>query len=341
MKTSSISTLAAAGGLLAALAGGAPAEAALASKTLYASGVTAPGGMVFIKDSTAAGGHVWYSDHVNGVCRLDPAGTGATATANPSTCLVFGAATQIAYDPLGKWLYMVDISKRALGVRKIAVNTTTGTLNKLKQSTLVPPVAGMRLTAAAVDPKGNLYIGERQGGGIYKYAATSNTAGAAGAATQVGSTEDGAGVLSFAFGKSTVAGTTTKADDLYVAGAATLQIMPDVNGVDPAGNGACTGANQCTSVDVGFGIFGPQSVAFDGTYVYAGDVTIMHRINPADFSVVDYAVGYSNLSAIVVSDKITNPTTGAVTPRQVYGADDPSAGGATGVGHVYKSPRKP
>src|SRR3954454_2011580 len=190
MKTSSISTLAAAGGLLAALAGGAPAEAALASKTLYASGVTAPGGMVFIKDSTAAGGHVWYSDHVNGVCRLDPAGTGATATANPSTCLVFGAATQIAYDPLGKWLYMVDISKRALGVRKIAVNTTTGTLNKLKQSTLVPPVAGMRLTAAAVDPKGNLYIGERQGGGIYKYAATSNTAGAAGAATQVGSTED-------------------------------------------------------------------------------------------------------------------------------------------------------
>jgi hypothetical protein len=291
--------------------------------------------MVWLKDQTAAGGHLWLSDHLNGLCRLDPVGTGATATINTSSCLVFGSTTQVAYDPTGQWLYVADISRRALGVRKIAFNPTTGLLNKLKQSTLSAPVAGLRLTAVGVDSKGNVYVGEKRGGGIYKYpVSTTRSAGALNTPQQVGSTEDGAGVLSFAFGTSAVAGTTAKADDLYVAGANSLLLMPDVNGVDPSGIGACSSANPCTAVDVGFGIFTPQSVAWDGKYVYAGDVTTMSRIDPAVGTPVTYATGFANLSAIAVIPANTGVT------RKVFGADDPSAGAANLQGHVYRMNRQ-
>src|SRR5689334_4553094 len=133
MRKLSVSTIAAAGGMVAALAGASPARAVVA-KTVYATGVTAPAGMVWLKDSTAAGGHLWLSDHLNGFCRLDPVGTGAPATTDTGSCLVFGASTQAAYDPAGKWVYVADISAKALGVRKVAFNPATGLLNKLKQS---------------------------------------------------------------------------------------------------------------------------------------------------------------------------------------------------------------
>src|SRR5690242_7549663 len=88
------------GRVLAALALGlaAAAEAAPAwavSKTLYVSGVTAPGGAVWLKDTTPFGGHLWVSDHLNGFCRLDPTdATAVAATFNTGSCLVFGATTQ-------------------------------------------------------------------------------------------------------------------------------------------------------------------------------------------------------------------------------------------------------
>src|SRR3954454_14790627 len=352
MRQLPISTIAAAGGLLAALGGTSPAWAV--AKTVYTSGVTAPGGLLWLNDQTAAGGHLWISDHLNGFCRLDPVGTGATATINTGSCLVFGATTQAAYDPAGKWVYVADISAKALGVRKVAFNPATGLLNKLKQSSLAAPTdaggRGLRLTAAAVDSKGNLYVGNKRTGDIYVYpAGATATAGATGTPRLVGTTEDGGGVLSFAFGKTVVPADPTTipptpgftTDDLYVAGVNSVLLMPDTNGVDPGGNasvngaGACSTANPCTAVNIGFGVFTPQSVAWDGTYAYAGDVTTLHRINPADGSVVDYATGFSNLSAIAVSDKT------ATVARKVFGADDPSAGAAVLQGHVYRMNRQP
>ena len=155
-------------------------------------------------------------------------------------------------------------------------------------------------------------------------------------------------MLSFAFGKTVVPAdpTTTPptpgftTDDLYVAGVNSVLLMPDTNGVDPGGNasqngaGACAVANPCTAVDVGFGIFTPQSVAFDGKYVYAGDVTSLHRMDPAVGSFAPYATGFSNLSAIAVSDKA------GTVARKVFGADDPSAGAAVLQGHVYRMNRQ-
>ena len=350
MRTLSL-TVAAGAATLAAIGVASPAWAV--AKTVYASGVTAPGGALWLKDQTTVGGHLWVSDHLNGLCRLDPVdATGVTATLNTGSCLVFGATTQPAYDPVGKWVYIPDISRPALGVRKVAFNPATGLLNRLKQSTLAAPLdgrgRGLRLTAAAVDSKGNLYIGGRADGTIYRYAAASHAAGAAGAAQPVASTEDGAPVLSLAFGKTvvvtdptTVPPTTATTDDLYAAGT-TVMVRPDLYGVDPGlGLDPCTPAALCTAVDPGLGIFGPQSVAYDGKYVYAGDVSTLYRINPVDLTKVSYATGFANLSAIAVSDQVRNATTGAVTARKVFGGDDPTAGAAIGLGHVYRMNRQP
>ena len=53
----------------AALAGAAmlPASAAVSTGTIYAGGLNTPGGSVWM------GTHLWATDHVNGLCRLDPA----------------------------------------------------------------------------------------------------------------------------------------------------------------------------------------------------------------------------------------------------------------------------
>src|SRR3954447_22051383 len=182
MNKRPIPAIAAVAVAMAPLAGAPPAWPV--AKTVYASGVTAPGGAVWLKDQTSSGGHLWVSDHINGFCRLDPAdATGVTATVNASSCLVFGSTTQAAYDPVGQWVYVADISRPALGVRKIAFNPATGLLNRLKQSTLAAPVddrgRGRRLTGAVVDSKGTLFIGSRADATIYRYAAASHAAGAA------------------------------------------------------------------------------------------------------------------------------------------------------------------
>ena len=349
MRQLPLSTIAAAGGLLAALGGTSPAWAV--AKTVYTTGVTAPGGALWLKDQTAAGGHLWVSDHLNGLCRLDPVGTGrprrstrAAASCSgppPSPPTTRSASGSTSPTSRGQpWASEGRVQPRHRAAEQAQAVDPCGPAGR--------PGRGLRLTAAAVDSKGNLYIGGRADGTIYRYAAASHAAGAAGAAQPVASTEDGAPVLSFAFGKTvvvtdptTVPPTTATTDDLYAAGT-TVMVRPDLYGVDPGlGLDPCTPAAPCTAVDPGFGIFGPQSVAYDGKYVYAGDVSTLYRINPADLAKVSYATGFANLSAIAVSDQVRNATTGAVTARKVFGGDDPSAGAAVRQGHVYRMNRKP
>jgi len=342
MKTSSMSTIAVAGGLLAAVAATSPAWA-VAKGTPYLTGATLPAGGLWLKHG--AGGDLWVSDHTNGFCRLQANPGGLTAVFTTTCFATLPAVAQPAYDPVNKLVYVPDQSSKALGVQQIAFNETTGTLNTRLRSTNIPAPKdasgkGLRIVAVAVDSKGQAYIANGRNGDIHRV--TGPNGAALAAPELVGSTSDGGGALSLAFVKNTA--TAPASDDLYIAEGAVVSVITDVNGVTP-GLPACTQANQCTAADAGFAdIIAPLSLAYDGKYLYAGDSATLFRINPVTSVVTTYATGFRNPSAVAISSlpvSVTSTTGVTTSKRRVYVGDDATAGAVAGKGNWYQMVRQP
>ena len=106
--------------------------------TLYSSGITAPkGGVTYVPDTTAAGGHYWVSDHANGLCRLDPVPGTSVFAPNVAACdpgFTIGSPGQAVYDPRANadgthWLYVPDNAVRSPGVWRLTFHPDTATVD--------------------------------------------------------------------------------------------------------------------------------------------------------------------------------------------------------------------
>ena len=319
--------VAAAAAALAA-AGAGPARAAV-TKAVYATGVTAPAGALWLKDRTPAGGHLWVADHVAGLCRLDPAdAAGVTAALDPDSCLLIGQPGQPAYDPATRTVYLPDLSSHSRGVSRVPFDPASGLLAKAAAG-LIPasfPLGPYRPLAVAVDSLGQVYAGFKRTGAVYRL--TGPGGAAIDAAVPAAGSSDGGPVASLA----------AVGRDLYLAEAAAVTVV-DLGGDLFPGDAPC--GQPCVARDAGFGILGPLSLAYDGRYLYAGDVTTLHRVDPASGTKATYATGFANLSGVAVSQRTVAAATLAVTPRKVFAGDDPTAGAAVGLGRWYRMNRKP
>jgi len=259
---------------------------------------TLPRGVAWLADTSAAGGHWWVGDQLNGLCRLDPlvgaANNGpftlaqCNATAKSGGQIIVGNVPGTA---TAKFIYVADDSSRSTKVVRYRINGVN-TANPTSAAPLVMtvpnitqkggglsggrPVALALITnpgtlpvpaapgfpAAYVAGEEDLVVGYLKSGDIVRVFDVNHTAAAAPAQAVVGSTSDGIGVNAFAV----VGG------DLYVAevgGLGGVSKVVDIAGVNRL---ACSPSSPCTAVPTGSGIGFPGGLAADGgQYLYVGD----------------------------------------------------------------------
>lgn len=145
----------------------------------FASGVTGPSGAAALTGSginPATGNffrHLWSTDPINGLCRLDPdVDTPGPHGINPATCLntmagVALTAGQVSFDPTNNNLYAVGSGKTP-GILRFhflsAGDSGHGLLDPLHQE-IVGSTCGIATnqpSSAALGPDGNLYVGFRR-----------------------------------------------------------------------------------------------------------------------------------------------------------------------------------
>ena len=162
-------------GLLAALA--TVAANAQPTTTLFASGVAGPTGGLTLNGSginPATGNllrHLWSSDPVNGLCRLDPdIDTPGAHTINVATCVTTatGAALnagEMSFDPTTNNIYAVDLAGKSSGVLRLHFlpdgDSGHGLIDKANAQVIGAGcnIGANNPTSAALGPDGNLYVG--------------------------------------------------------------------------------------------------------------------------------------------------------------------------------------
>lgn len=135
--------------LLFAILSALPVHAAIGN--LYAEGITAPKGMVWM------GSHLWVSDQTQGFCRLDAPPLSEDFSINPATCSKVAIMPgQPSFD--GTFVYVPDSATTSRGVWRLTFNPATETV---ESAVLLAPKAGLgklRPTSTALR-EGKLYIG--------------------------------------------------------------------------------------------------------------------------------------------------------------------------------------
>ncbi len=163
---------------------------------LNATGITAPGGVIWISD--ALGGHTWVIDRLYGFCRLDQAG--GFFTINQSTCTAAavspGLPAQPTFDAATNSVYVPDSSPTSQGIWRFTLDPATATVGS---AVLLAPnqnLGSLRPTATALGPDGKLYVGFLNTGEIKRL---TNPSSAAQAVEAFGTSSDGLGVKGLAF----------------------------------------------------------------------------------------------------------------------------------------------
>ncbi|MGZ4743648.1 MAG: IPT/TIG domain-containing protein [Oryzihumus sp.] len=142
---------------------------------LFSSGITAPkGGVTFIPDATASGGHYWVSDHGNGLCRLDPVPGTRVNAPNLAACdpgSTIGSPGQAVYDPRANadgthWVYVPDNAVRSPGVWRLTFHPATATIDN--PVAMAPGLMDhLKTNALALDTtRDALYVGDLVDGNI-------------------------------------------------------------------------------------------------------------------------------------------------------------------------------
>ena len=295
------------------LAGQAPGAVAtgMVVGSLATGGVTVPEGTVFLPG--ALGGHLWISDHLQGLCRLDPGLTPGSLVINAGTCIGVlnggpTAAGQPSFDPLNNFVYLPDIAAARTGAGMFRL-----TFDPLTETVTDPVAIAVGSTdldtnkpvGSALGPDGKLYVSFLKDGTIKRIPAPN--VGSAQVLEPVGNEPAGPGGRgsSLAF----------VGPALYVAGSVRLGVINAA--------AACTGA--CLATAKAPLISAPLAVAYDGSrFLYVGDVGGVWRYNPA----TGVAELYSNTGTNgVVSTPYSNVSGLGFDPQGIlYGGDDPTAG---------------
>lgn len=137
---------------------------------LYAAGVTAPAGQVWI------GTHLWLSDQKRGFCRLDDREADGTHRIDASTCLTSASSPgQPTYDrPApgardGRHLvYVPDAASPGRGVVRLELDPAGQTIVDAVTTGRGTALARLGATASALGPDGNLYVATLESGLIVR-----------------------------------------------------------------------------------------------------------------------------------------------------------------------------
>jgi hypothetical protein len=322
-----------------------PAAAAVSSGTIYAGVVNTPGG------SVQMGTHLWATDHVNGLCRLDPADPALKLPAgsmalNPATC-VLPAGGQPSFDPATNFVYVPDNSTKGTSVVRFKFDPTTETVSADGALGGTAIVAGSKPTGSVLDPAdGSLYVssGAAKGAAVVRITNPSETqVDAAGkpvpsVASVIGTTSDGRGALGVTLANHRDG---TPGRSLYLAEGGDISEIKN-----PA---ACAGS--CVAVPTGMlasTVINGKAVLWEGLDVLADpanpDVIYLAKWAPHDLgnnviidrrtlstkAQIEYATSYTAPDGKLqpftsVTDLALNPAGG------LFVAHDPTNGGTNGA----------
>ncbi len=204
---------------------------------LYASGITAPGGQVWM------GTHLWVSDHGSGFCRLDPV-PGSNFSINLATCIIgdgvtgFASPGQPSFDPTNNFVYVPDNSNKGTGAWRLTFDPVNETVSNpvLLDTTGLPLAANP--TATTLDSAGNLYLGFIQNNSIVKI--TNPGIGIGTANVTFGTTSDPAvpkGVSGLAFAGGDIYLSEGAAVTKIGSAGGTAAVVPGITGDPVAGLG--------------------------------------------------------------------------------------------------------
>jgi hypothetical protein len=298
---------------VALLVGALPAGAVTSS--LYAAGVTGPGGLVWM------GSHLWVSDDRLGFCRLDGPTAGGTYAVNPATCSTAASLPgQVSYQAETGFVYVPDAASTGQGVWRLSFDAVTETVGS---PVLLAPNAGLageRPTATALGSDGNLYLGSAGTSDILRVVDPGGRPTAQ-AVQKIGQGKrSGATRLAFIGG------------DLYLAEASAVTAL--------LGAASCQPSSPCQAWVTPVTVAAPTALTSDGTNVLWFADTVA-----STSSVLSYTLSTGAQAAYTTSG-LLSPTTPtpfafatalALDPTgHLYIADDPSNGHQPGTGRVWR-----
>ncbi|MBI5583669.1 MAG: hypothetical protein HY892_07580 [Deltaproteobacteria bacterium] len=273
-----------------------PSYGAVATRA--AIGLVAPAGIVFL------GGTPWVTDHLQGLCRLDPGGIAGTFVLNVGTCQL-GAFGQVAVN--GATVYAAD---NDAGLISFNFNGAT-----LDTRTVVNPLTARIAdlpNGVAIGPDNNIYVSYIRNGFIEQVTP-------AGLLTTIGTDSAGAGggVMALAF----------VGNDLYLAAGETPELIANAT----ACVGACQGGAVATTVSL------PQAVVFDGTNLFFGTVSAVYQFNPATPATpaILFANGGTAPGTTTPVLPFLNGSALGVNGTLLLLGDDPTAGAGLGQGRIW------
>ncbi len=314
-----------------------PANAATADLKSFG-GITSPYGISWLPGNL--GGHLWVSDHIQGLCRLDPDPlTPGGWALNLATCPVGAVApTQTAFDPVTNYLYVGDTQKKSFGVYRHKYDPVTETLATGEIVAPTQGLGGSNPMGLALGPDGALYVGFQSSNTIKKVPNPSSLVTFTQTAITVGSSPFNRIVGSLAW----------IGHNLYMAGSGGVAVIgpnvglpnADTCGVPP--NGACT----AKALPANTNIIGPMALLSDGAdLLYIADAPLgngiitMYRYRIST-GVIDVFATTGNIPATATTPAGTDSLYfvqgfGFDPAGNIWFGDDPTAGGGAFHGRMW------
>lgn len=292
-----------------------------ASKTgsLYASGVTQPGGLLYL------GTHLWISDKAQGFCRID-VGTSSTSLSNcfkPSVSFVPGQASvgttvNGSTGTITVNVYVPDSAGNSLGVFRLAFDPVAETVNgpvNLGQG-------GNQPSAAIIGPEGSLYLSFLKNGTVTKI---TTPATAPSAPVRVGQSSNGGGIRSMTF----------IGNDLYLAESQSVTFLLRASPSLTRGSAVVVGGALQKGQTPPLNVNNPLSLASDGTdLLYIGSAGQVDQWSVSRSTDTIYANSGIIGTVTTAFKNVSGLTLGS--NGILYAGDDPVAGSSAGQGHVYQ-----
>ena len=304
--------------------------------TLFASGAAGATGGLSLNGSgisPATGNllrHLWSSDPVNGVCRLDPdIDTPGAHNINPATCVAGAAlgAGNLSFDPTTNNIYAVDQAGKSAGVLRLhflpAADSGHGLVDKVNVQVIG---AGCGIgtntpTSATLGPDGNLYVGFKRVAGIMRIVAPQTEPLPC---ANVQSTVVTVGQV--------ISGIAWVGHDLFASDKSLTAVIAnaDVCFTPVNGNKPCSAGVFLPALGTGVAA-SDQVFPSAGKDVFIGGIATVNRFSSATNSItINYGgTSFANIGGIAVDAR------NSAAPI-VFVGDDPSAGLSPGAGRWFQ-----